>query len=1145
MSFIIRLSALLLCLRAGAVADIVVQGRTWQVSSVETGPHGEWVLYREGRPRTPAARHWLSRRVLVELAPRLVPPDLSRVGGVSAVKNHGRFRVLTVSGGPGAAVDGAARLSLLPGVLKAEPLLARQLVKRYIPNDTYFAWQATEPGYQWHLRNTGQNGGSVGIDLNVTTAWDQWKGSGVTIGVVDDGLETSHPDLAASVDLMHDYDFNDADGDPSPSGQDNHGTACAGLAAARGNNGQGISGAAPEATLAGLRLIAAPTTDEDEADAFLHARQEIAIKSNSWGPNDDGQTIGGPGILSRQALATAVTTGRGGLGTVFIWAAGNGRQNGDDSNYDGWANAPEAIAVSAINDKGKLAVYSEPGSNILVCAPSSGDGQSVTTTDRNGPAGYNAGGGGNFDNAAYTNDFGGTSAACPLVAGVTALMLQANPRLGYRDVQEILVRTARQNDSADNNWVINGAGLPFNVNYGAGVVDATAATSLALTWVNLPPLETRVPSSPPANLAIPDRPAAGVSQFFTVTESDNLRLGHVTVRVAATHDSRGDLEWSLTSPGGVTARLARSRSGDYESDLAWTFMTTHFWGERSVGQWRLHVEDRRVDQTGTLNAATLSFSGTPATGPLPLPVITSNTTLVGREGASFDYQITASNQVTQFGASGLPRGVNLDPLTGRITGEPLATGPASGQLSATNASGTTTVQALFYVLAADPALAEAVEQPTAAKLVPFGDGTWFKQAAVTHDGIDAAQSGPITHNELCGMEMTVTGPATMSFQWKVSSEPGYDYLVLVVDGVIGAFTSGEQDWAQVTLSVGAGTHNVDFDYLKDDIISTGSDAGWVDQLTITPITTAPVITASPATGYASTAFTYQINADGAPTAYAVSGLPSGLTLAPATGRISGTASSTGLYPLAVSATNHSGTGHATLSLSILSLSDGLANATDSPALTFVSPGFKPWTWQTTYRHDNADAARSGAIGNLAESVMTTSVQGPATGSFFWGISSEPDYDFLRFSINGTEQAAISGETGWTPRSFTLGPGLHELKWAHQKDDLVKSGLDAGFVDQLVIIQDLDSDGFARRLEAWFGTSDDHADQQPVANFAPGISGTMVSFPSVPGNAYRVESSDDLRLWVPLVTLTSTTSRTAWTDPAAGGLTRRFYRVTIP
>ena len=265
----------------------MLEGRPYDISAVEIGPRGEWVLYPTGVKRTPSHRSWLTQRLLIEVAPGRPLPALTGIAGISGVKINGRFQLLSVDGGPAAALRKAGLLALLPGVLKAEPLLARQLITRVIPDDPYFAWQAGEPGYQWHLRNSGQNGGIAGIDLNITQAWNRWTGRGVTLGIVDDGLETTHADLVAHVDIMNGYDFNEKDADPSPGSSNHHGTACAGAAAATGNNSQGVSGAAPDAMLAGLRLVSAPTTDEDEAAAFLHASGEIAIKSNSWGPDDD------------------------------------------------------------------------------------------------------------------------------------------------------------------------------------------------------------------------------------------------------------------------------------------------------------------------------------------------------------------------------------------------------------------------------------------------------------------------------------------------------------------------------------------------------------------------------------------------------------------------------------------------------------------------------------------------------------------------------------------------------------------------------------------------------------------------------------------------------------------------------------------
>jgi subtilisin-like proprotein convertase family protein len=253
-----------------------------------------------------------------------------------------------------------------------------------------------------------------------------------------------------------------------------------------------------------------------------------------------------------------------------------------------------------------------------------------------------------------------------------------------------------------------------------------------------------------------------------------LRIEHVTVSVKATHSYRGQLEWYLTSPSGVTCRLARARGNDTGANLDWTFMATHFWGERSEGDWKLQVYDTDLASAGTLDEASITFQGTPASETLPAPFITSSLIIVGREGASMDYQITASNFCSSFNAYFLPPGWTVNTATGRITGVPGGTGAFYGYLSASNATTTTFENALFYILAADPALSIAVEQQADLKIVPFGYADWFKQIATSHDGIDAAQSGAVDHEQYSGVEFTVEGPTRMEYQWKVSSEQGYD-----------------------------------------------------------------------------------------------------------------------------------------------------------------------------------------------------------------------------------------------------------------------------------------------------------------------------------------------------------------------------------
>ena len=185
--------------------------------------------------------------------------------------------------------------------------------------------------------------------------------------------------------------------DPNPGTGDDHGTSCAGNAAATGNNGLGVSGTAPEATLVGLRLIAAVRHRRQGSRGHGLDADIIQIKTNSWGPNDNGITLEGPGPLTLAALPTATTTGRGGKGTIFLWAGGNGGDVGDNSNYDGYANSIYTIAIGATDSAGSRAYYSEPGGQPrrLRAVQRRSPALGITTVDRTGANGYNTATSGN------------------------------------------------------------------------------------------------------------------------------------------------------------------------------------------------------------------------------------------------------------------------------------------------------------------------------------------------------------------------------------------------------------------------------------------------------------------------------------------------------------------------------------------------------------------------------------------------------------------------------------------------------------------------------------------------------------------------------------------------------------------------------
>jgi subtilisin-like proprotein convertase family protein/Ca2+-binding RTX toxin-like protein len=513
------------------------------------------------------------------------------------------------------------------------PLVPRQHEARFIPNDLLFS-------QQWHLNNTGQGGGTPNVDANVIGAWDVLdsqnrpiNGIGVTIAIVDDGLQFAHPDIAPAYQASSSFDFNDNDSNPTPSAGDGHGTSAGGVAGARGNNSIGVSGVAYGAGLSGIRLIAAPANDQQEANALTYQLQSNHIYSNSWGPADTGSIKDAPGPLLLAALQNGVTTGRAGKGNIYVWAGGNGRGSLDNSNYDGYANSRYVIAVAAHrnNSNGVFSGYSEPGANLLVTAPSNGGTLGVVTTDLMGADGYNG-----LTDQNYTNDFGGTSSATPLVSGVIALMLQANPNLTWRDVQHILVRSAEKNDPTNTDWTTNGAGRSVNHNYGFGAVDALSAVNLAKNWVNVGSETSFTSGTQTVNAAIPDNSSTGISR--TVNVSQNLKVETVEVVFDAAHTYRGDLVVTLTSPSGTISRLAEVHNDSNDNYSSWVFTTKRAWDESSLGNWTLNVADQVAQDVGTWGSWKLNIFGTGTA--LPVVTVAATDAVAGEPANNGQYTLT-------------------------------------------------------------------------------------------------------------------------------------------------------------------------------------------------------------------------------------------------------------------------------------------------------------------------------------------------------------------------------------------------------------------------------------------------------------------------------------------------------------------------
>lgn len=510
-----------------------------------------------------------------------------------------------------------------------------------LPDDPLFA-------QQWHLFNTGQNGATPGIDLDVLSAWQAYSGKGVLVGVVDNGIDFDHPDIAANINAEMSRGVGNTDGQPiydnyidkeeNQQAGDSHGMACSGLVGAVANNGLGGVGVAPEATLASLyvKLIPNPT-DIGDTSLYEDALRSLDfdILSNSWGDVQYYLNYHNIEAVREDCSAekTAATLGRDGKGCVVLLAAGNDNDSGNDAALNSTHLNPYSISVGAIDMLGQAVTYSTPGSRVLIAAPSQNlvyDPKTgrlepiggIVTTDRQGELGYNEKPSPEGD---YNDTFSGTSASCPQAAGVVALMLEANPELGYRDVSDILALSARNTNPTDPMWVENGAdnwnggGLSHHRQVGFGLIDATAAVRLAETWTAQSTEANRVTVTRYAdvNTFLPDGDGRSVSSSVIVEE--NMQVEQATVFMNLSHSYGPDVEVRLVSPSGTVSTLLNDRwSGEAGKGLKMkdinVMVSVGFMGEDSRGEWTLEVVDKTTNyRFGTLHNWTMELCGKPET----------------------------------------------------------------------------------------------------------------------------------------------------------------------------------------------------------------------------------------------------------------------------------------------------------------------------------------------------------------------------------------------------------------------------------------------------------------------------------------------------------------------------------------------------
>lgn len=530
----------------------------------------------------------------------------------------------------------------------------------------------------WHLENKGQSSFSysfalAGEDSKIHEVHSMGiTGKQIRIAVSDDGLDKDHPDLKKNelAGEHRNYTINPPFvGAPTPpTFLDAHGTAVTGLIAAVKGNTIGSFGVAPNARFAGFQYL---NSDQEEAMFYHQLQGNFDIFNYSYGAR--GCVI--TDLYStdyRNLLINGVTQNRNQRGSIYVKAAGNSFQDTlarcgatgagtqkywGNANFEAEQTLPYMIVVGAVNARGLRSSYSTPGANLWISAAGGEDGvntPAMITTDLQGCSKgwsslkyasslFERGDHAHNKNCDYVHTMNGTSSATPVVSGVVALLLEANPLLSWRDVKHIIAKTADRVDSSpaanilthpqstynlathtyDRKWTQNQAGNYFSNWYGFGRINAKAAVEMAQNNYTVlgPYIEGPTQNATVTNLPIPTGSgtnATGVTNTLAYSSAIN-KIESVQVEVELEHDFIGDLGIEITSPQGTISRLTLINSFglDYlkgsnpTSQRRLQLLSNAFYEESSTGNWTLKVIDGDTTNTtaGTLQTWSLKING--------------------------------------------------------------------------------------------------------------------------------------------------------------------------------------------------------------------------------------------------------------------------------------------------------------------------------------------------------------------------------------------------------------------------------------------------------------------------------------------------------------------------------------------------------
>ncbi|MEI7947597.1 MAG: S8 family serine peptidase [bacterium] len=1056
-----------------------------------------------------------------------------------------------------AMADALMRLNQTVGILYAQPNYLKKALRT--PNDPLFT-------DLWGMNNTGQIGGVPNADIDAPEAWESGVGGkSVIVAVIDTGVDYQHEDLAANmwinpgeipgngidddgngyVDDVYGYDFFNRDADPMD--DHGHGTHCSGTIGAVGDNGVGVAGVCWNVKIMALKFLSA-AGEGDSAGAIscieYAVRMGAKVLSNSWGDV--------PGGAYEQALKDAIDAA-GTADVLFVAAAGNDYGNNNDVNpvYPASYESTNIISVMSVSSSGARSSFSNygltsvdlaaPGSSILSCKP-----------------------GGSYQ---YMS---GTSMATPHVAGACALLRSINSGYSSLQIKNALVTTT---DSSLPGLCVSG-----------GLMKLANAIALSPAWLRLMPVSGAnmapgVSSNITVTTDVGQMPAGTYEGLIRVSSNDhNTPVTNVPVTMVVLHDDLGIQPTGSFVSSGYTggpfspSNMVYTLTNASLTSLSWSASREHPWVSVSPADGTL-----AAGQVAQVSVSFAAPAGLLSTGEFSDNVVFSNVThttaqhrgvsltVLERQLDHFEWQSIAPTQYV-----GQAFGVTAQAID--TTGNVL-----------TNFTGTVALKAPTGVISQHDVL-------TGTKAWNYPMSTYYHDARTQVIYLNSELG---VSNLLTGVSLYVSGvPGQQMNAWTIRMKhtvlTGYsntekqwetnDWVVMVQTNIIIAST-GWIRFGFTTPFAYNGIDNllVDFSFNNASWSSDGTcwsagaltnrslfyrtDSEYGDPLTWSGTTPSGTITNQVPVIRIEKSACVPI------TPLATGNFVNGAW----SGNVTVLDSATNAHLYANDGAGHGGSSNP---FDVLFQTIGLPEAVDNTTVPWTTGGSAKWYGQNIVSNDGVDAAKSGTIGNRQWSWMETQVVGPGNASFWWRVSSEADWDWLEFYVDGVLSDRISGETGWLRKTVALATGTHKLRWRYVKDgaDIDPVGQDCGWVDMFSaplqsvlpsswLLQfglatdgsadyiDSDNDGLSNWEEWMTGTVPTNRLSLlriEALTSETGSGGVHIRWQSVPGKYYWVGSCESLTnpiFFTPFVSNVLGQAESTMvldTRPVASG--SRFYRV---